>query len=478
MIKKKVVSEEQNHHHSSKSIVVSLANRNSSTLTATSTIKEESECEEEIHKSTTSISSTGEEKENEELSHEDLERSKKNLNKSTTETCSSKIRRGDQEFISASTTNMAEQRRSSNNKQNTPLSRSSSTPKLERAAMAARSHELIREFGPPLPAGSPSMEYSYYVIASPMVGRKISTISNNSVSGSNNNLGPGMSNRSYSFVSMSSSKDSLISSTSTSDLSSSVIQTQKRAPKSRALLQSVKEKLLAEIENINIELVKMDSEKLVLVNLRNASLLYRSMICSAERNHQGVPNAVKLRATCESIELKIQDEEHALDDDLAIPVIEEIRKDLKEILKLCTVITGNNSNNSTINIISGKSVSPNNSKSTSRSPAGGNSINNTNSSGNTKMTLVEELLGAVARLYGVVDTVLVIFYEDLRNEVVENFDGAGDVGDDNSSGSPDMVDSGVECCKEGDLSSASSTMSVSPELVVVVNDDECKEVRM
>ena len=321
---------------------------------------------------------------------------------------------------------------------NGPLSRSQSTPKLERSLLA-RSTELIKEMTPS--PSSSSMEYSYYVIASPMVGRR-KTSSTTSL-----NTLPDMSNRSYSFVSMSSSKDSLSSSdvTGATTSSTTVVQqsSKRRAPKSRGLLQSIKDKLLAEIENINVELIKMDSEKLVLVNLRNSSLLYRNMICKSERNNQGIPNAAKLRATCESIELKIQDEEHALQDDLSIPSIDDIRKDLKAILKVCNVITGNGLSSS--NKTSGtNSSTPNSTKST----LSGNNMN--------KMTLVEELLCAVAKLYGVVDTILVIFYEDLTEDE--------DVGDDEVvDETPDMVDSGVECKED------STTSSPSPELAVDVS---------
>ena len=283
------------------------------------------------------------------------------------------------------------------------ISSAQSTPKIEKALLN-RSSELIKEFAPP------SMEYSYYVIAAPVVGRRKVSATNISAASSN------MTSRSYSFVSMS-SKDSH----SSSEVSA-VIQPRKRAPKSRGLLQSVKEKLLAEIENINVELIKMDSEKLVLVNLRNASLLYRDMICKSERNNQGIPKAAKLRAACESIELKIQDEEHALQDDLSIPSIDEIRKDLKEILKVCTVITNNKSTN-------------------------------------MKMTLVEELLCAVGKLYGVVDTILVIFYEDLND---------GDVGVENvGDGGEDVVDGAVECKESG--GGETSLVASSPELAVDVS---------
>eukprot|EP00111_Clytia_hemisphaerica_P019432 TCONS_00057339-protein len=289
--------------------------------------------------------------------------------------------------------------RSFNMNRRSEISSAQSTPKIEKALMN-RSSELIKEFAPP------SMEYSYYVIASPVVGRR-------KVSATNSAPSSNMTSRSYSFVSMS-SRDSQ----SSSEVSA-VVQPRKRAPKSRGLLQSVKEKLLAEIENINVELVKMDSEKLVLVNLRNASLLYRDMICKSERNNQGIPNAGKLRASCESIELKIQDEEHALQDDLAIPSIDEIRKDLKEILKVCSVITNNKSTN-------------------------------------MKMTLVEELLCAVGKLYGVVDTILVIFYEDLNDD--DSDDGLENTGE-----RGDEVDNVVECKESG---GEISPVASSPELAV------------
>ena len=322
-----------------------------------------------------------------------------------------------------------------------PLSRSQSTPKLERSLLA-RSTELIKEMTGPSPSSS-SMEYSYYVIASPMVGRRktSSTTSLNTV--------PDMSNRSYSFVSMSSSKDSLTSSevTGATTTATTVMQqaSPRRAPKSRGLLQSIKDKLLAEIENINVELIKMDSEKLVLVNLRNSSLLYRNMICKSERNNQGIPNASKLRATCESIELKIQDEEHALQDDLSIPNIDDIRKDLKGILKVCNVITGNNMGN---NAITSTKLSKNSNSTTTPSSSNKSSISGNNMN---KMTLVEELLCAVAKLYGVVDTVLVIFYEDLTEGEEES--GDGEIIDETT----DTVDSGVEC-KEDLMSSPSPDM--------------------
>jgi len=299
--------------------------------------------------------------------------------------------------------------RNNNNATVTPkkLPTQASTPKLRQKQLVAKSSELIKEFAPPPIA---AMEYSYYVIASPAVGRRVSSDIT-----SNNHNNTNMTSRSYSFVSLS-SKDS-----SSSELSTVVHQPAKRAPKSRGLLQSVKEKLMAEIENINIELIKMDSEKVVLVNLRNASMLYRDMVCKSERNNQGIPNASKLRATCESIELKIQDEEHALQDDLAIPNIEEIRKDLKEVVKICNIITKNNSKATSI-----------------------------------KMTLVEELLCSVGRLYGVVDTILVIFYEDL-NEHHETADSTVNISgddqelpadDDGDATGEDTVDSGVESNKE------------------------------
>lgn len=226
------------------------------------------------------------------------------------------------------------------------LSSLGSTPKLKHTLMKS-TERLIKEFSTPPP---PAMEYSYYVIASPVVDRKITH-----------------NNRSYSFVSVTSSRDS-----SSSEISS-VIQPKKRAPKSRGLLKSVKEQLLKEIENINMELVKMDSEKLILGNLRNASLLYRDMICQSERNNQGIPNAQKLRCIVESIELKITDEEIALNEELSIPHIDCVKKDMQDFIKICNLITNNKTN--------------------------------------LKISMVEELLCAVGKLYGEVDTLLKIFYE-------------------------------------------------------------------
>lgn len=228
------------------------------------------------------------------------------------------------------------------------------TPKYKTPTMVKSTEHLVKEFSPPSPT---SMEYSYYVIASPVADRKITH-----------------SNRSYSFVSMSSMGSS-------SSEISSIIQPKKRAPKSRGLLKSVKDQLLKEIENINMELVKMDSEKLILGNLRNASLLYRNMICQSERNNQGIPNAQKLRVIVESIELKIADEELALSDELSIPHIDCVKKDFQEFIKICNLITNNKTN--------------------------------------LKISMVEELLCAVGKLYGDVDTLLKIFYEHEDDEFGE-----------------------------------------------------------
>ena len=225
------------------------------------------------------------------------------------------------------------------------ITQSTPSPASLRSKLCKSTTELIQELSPASP-----MEYSYYVIASPVVGHKIT-----------------QNNRSYSFASMSSKESS------SSELSS-VIQPKKIAPKSRGLLQSVKEKLLKEIENINIELIKMDSERLILSNLRNASLLYRHMVCQSERNNQGIPNAQKIRSIVESIELKVEDEERALAvEDLSIPYVDDIKKDLRDFINICQQITQNKTS--------------------------------------LKIYLVEELLSAIGKVYGGVDTLLKMFYE-------------------------------------------------------------------
>ena len=100
------------------------------------------------------------------------------------------------------------------------------------------------------------------------------------------------------------------------------------------------------------------------------------------------------------------------------------------------------------NAITSTKLSKNSNSTTTPSSSNKSSISGNNMN---KMTLVEELLCAVAKLYGVVDTVLVIFYEDLTEGEEES--GDGEIIDETT----DTVDSGVEC-KEDLMSSPSPDM--------------------
>lgn len=214
--------------------------------------------------------------------------------------------------------------------------------------------------------GSKSFDYRYFVIASPSMRRKFSDSVSNETT-----FQPLMSNSASSFVS-----------TSTCDTEtslSSISKQAKRSPKSKAVLEAIKRKLQNEICKIDIEISKMEGEKLVLLNLRNIIMEFKEKVTAIDRNKQGVLMAEKVRNALVGIVEIIQSEEQALDENIVMPHLDDVKGELSELSRLGR------------SIIDYKAC--------------------------LHLTSVEGFFIAAGKIFGMVECILLLYYEDENEEL-------------------------------------------------------------
>ena len=144
-----------------------------------------------------------------------------------------------------------------------------------------------------------------------------------------------------------------------------------RSPQSKNILMEIKEKLLEEIKYVEKEIHLIEAEKRTLLNVRNFVVNFRQLLDESERNNQGVLVVSKLKNIIDKTVSDIQEYDEAIRRAASIPFSDELCNSLQEVRDILTSLNGLR----------------------------------------LKMEHVDDVFSRCGRLFGIVDTILLMFYD-------------------------------------------------------------------
>lgn len=151
----------------------------------------------------------------------------------------------------------------------------------------------------------------------------------------------------------------------------------KRSPSSKIYLKDIKERLIQEVQNIDKEVATIDTEKRTLLGIHAFLESLRNSLWESERNSQGLLVPEKLKGIIEKAVVDLGFQESAISKESNVPFFTELCKGVKKVSSTSEALQ---------QVLSAR----------------------------IKIEDVEELFSQAGNLYGIVDSILMIFYEKLE----------------------------------------------------------------